>query len=88
MSEINPQELNGIYKLDISPTNFDPSFKLNFVKSDDSGLKMGAERITQDNGCYISQVQAGMMMIRAIDNKQFKVSKTDRVKWYIWLQEI
>ena len=87
MSEINPQELNGIYKLDIPATNFDPSFKLTFAKRDEGAFKMGAERITPDNNCFISQVETGMIMTRASDNKRFRVSKTDNVKWYIWLTE-
>jgi hypothetical protein len=88
MPEIKNQELNGIYKLDISPSNFDPSFRLNFVKNDDNALKMGAERINPNEGCHISLINEGMTMTRTTDNKIFKVNKTDKVKWYIWLSEI
>jgi hypothetical protein len=87
INPINPQELNGIYKLDIPATNFDPSFKLTFAKRDDGALKMGAERITPNNNCFISQVETGMIMTRANDGKRFRVSKTDNIKWYIWLTE-
>ncbi len=88
MTEIKNQELNGVYKLDIPPANFDPLFRLNYVKTDDSGLKMGAERIKPNAGCHISVIKDGMTMIRTADNKKFQVNKTDKVKWYIWLAEI
>jgi hypothetical protein len=88
MNENKSRELNGIYKLDIHPTNFDPSFRLNYVKTDDNGLKMGAERIAPNEGCHISVIKDGMTMTRTTDNKKFLVNKTDKVKWYIWLSEI
>ncbi len=93
MSEIKSKdnknnELNGIYKLDEGPTNSDPSFRLNYVKTDEHGLKMGAERIRPNEGCHISIIKDGMAMTRTADGKKFQVNKTDKVKWYIWLSEI
>jgi hypothetical protein len=87
MSDNTNSEFNGLYLLDNPPPNTDPTFRLTFAKKDDESLKMGAERLN-DKGCHISLVKDGMIMTRKSDNKKFRVHKTDKVKWYIWLREV
>lgn len=88
MAEIKSNDLNGIYTLDNAPPNMDSAFRLTFAKKDDDSIKMGAERLNPEKGCHISLVMEGMTMTRKADNKKFRVHKTDKVKWYIWLKDV
>lgn len=87
MADIKNNENNGLYILDNPPPNTDPTLRLTFAKKDDESLKMGAERLN-DKGCHISLIKEGMTLTRKADNKKFKVHKTDKVKWYIWLRDV